>query len=569
MIDFILSIHWREPLWFLLILLPVLLWFVIQWLKSKHQQQFADKHLLPWIKADENKTIWQRIFSRDNAYFLAWLGFALAMAGPRLSVPQSDDPTQADLDIMLVVDLSRSMQARDIQPSRLRRATLEAYEFLSIVKSARVGVIVYAARPHLYVPLTTDKNALAFYLKELDTLELPTHGSDPIAAIKFAQARLSISANTKKHIIWMSDGDLEESQYAKLGVAINHPSIITHSFIIAAIEGAEIPTSDGSWLTIDGKAITTQVNTVRLSKTFKKWGGVLSILNDDESDWQAIYRQGILKSTATNDNQTEYWDELYAWFLVPAFILFFFALYPSLKTLFLLIMLASLVVFSNSFADEQYLPQLYKGAAAYKNDEFTESKTLFIQAVLSAKTNQERGMALHNLGNALFQVGDYKTAMQLYADALSHDASLHQSAENLKLSDELFTLLEKRMKPPSGGDGITSNNLLVDLPDVIPESATTQAVNLSKFTLPKLPKEKVDELLQKGLDHLKLIQSENNKSEAAIKAQLNMNEARQFLLGLGEEDTSSTALWKRLFEIEEGFPASLKKPEIIPGVRPW
>ena len=156
------SIQWQQPWWFLLALQPVMLWLILRWLAKKSQQDFADEHLLPWVKVPTHKTIWQNIISRDTAYFIAWIGFAMALANPQIPDTKVVDSNNANVDIMLVIDLSQSMYATDIKPSRLRRATLEAYEFLSLVKNARAGVVVYAARPHLFVPLTNDFNALRF-----------------------------------------------------------------------------------------------------------------------------------------------------------------------------------------------------------------------------------------------------------------------------------------------------------------------------------------------------------------------------------------------------------------------
>jgi Ca-activated chloride channel family protein len=116
--------------------------------------------------------------------------FSVSAAGPRIADKPMNAQNEIVLDVMLVVDLSQSMRATDIKPSRMRRATLEVYEFLSLAKNTRVGITVYAGRPHLFVPLTDDFSALKFYLKSLDSLQLPTLGGDASAALAFAQKEL-------------------------------------------------------------------------------------------------------------------------------------------------------------------------------------------------------------------------------------------------------------------------------------------------------------------------------------------------------------------------------------------
>jgi len=574
LLDGIMAIDWQRPFWLLLVLQPLFLWLAIQWQKSNHQQRFADKHLLPWIKVENSKTIWQKIFSRDVAYSLAWIGFALALAGPRIPDQSHSDPSQTKYDVMLVMDLSRSMYATDIKPSRLRRAVLEAYEFLSIAKSMRVSVIVYAARPHLYVPFTHDFNALKFYLKDTDTLELPTQGSDPAAAIRFAQKKLEELGGSQKSIVWITDGDLTAQQFEKLGQALKLSEISVHALGIATDENVAIPLADGSWLTNKGQGVITSANLDQLEKTIKKWGGVFSIVSDDESDWQRLYQQGILKDRAASQvKSSEQWKQLYPWFLLPAFLLLFSAYFPSLKTVLIILILSSFLAFTTAKAEEAYLDRILEGESGYLNEDFDHAKRAFIQAVLEANSSDDRAVALHNLGNSLFQMGDYATATRLYSDALRQNPKQEQSMHNQKLSYELYKALERRQRNQQmqGNLGTPSrNSLLQELPDRLPQSANTQAVIVSEFTLPKLPKEAQDKLLKKGLAHIKLLQANGEKNKQEAKEEHNLDEARLYLLGLGEQlKPSSNPLWKRLFEIEEGFPGDLDKPEEIPGVQPW
>lgn len=196
-------LEWQYPLFLLLAFQPLLLWMFLRALQHRKQQQFADPHLLPWIQVPEEETFWQKLFSRNVAYCLAWFFLALSLAGPRLPDTSQSNLQETQLDVMMVVDLSQSMHATDITPTRLRRAMLETYEFLKLAKNTKIGMVVYAARPHLFVPLTTDFNALKFYLKNLDSLQLPTQGSDAAAALKLALKELdSVKGDRKQVLLW-------------------------------------------------------------------------------------------------------------------------------------------------------------------------------------------------------------------------------------------------------------------------------------------------------------------------------------------------------------------------------
>jgi len=584
MTDFLININWRQPLWLLLMLQPLLLWLALRWLQSRKQQHFADEHLLPWIRVPKNQSIWQRIFSRDTAYFLAWLGFALALAGPRISDNKNPDPSQSKLDIMLVIDLSRSMYATDIKPSRLRRATLEAYELLSIAASskqqARIGIIVYAARPHLLVPLTTDFNALEFYLRDLDTLQMPTQGSNPTSAIILAQKELakSNSDSVSQNIIWLTDGDLSQSstdQLNHLKEAIQLSPIKTYLLALASTEGAAIPLTNGTWLESEGQAVISKPNFKQLELMLKSGGGAMSMVEDNESDWNRIYQQGILTSTlqTQDSNDNEQWQELYGWFLLPAIVLLFIALFPGIKALLIILVLTSIVAISKANADEAFIENTFEGVRGYVNKQYNLARSKFIQSVLTADTEKQRANALHNLGNALFQNGDYDGASKLFADALRYNPNQEQSFSNQKLSIELNQILQRRLRNARRQGNLATPgqiSMLVDLPAQLPERLNTRAVNVSEFKLPELPKKELNRLLEKGLAHIKLLQSDTTSSKAAIQQKQNVDEARLYLIGLQEQGSrSSNALWKRLFEIEEGFPGKLKKSKEIPGVQPW
>ncbi|MEE9327081.1 MAG: VWA domain-containing protein [Cocleimonas sp.] len=572
-LNFLQSIDWQRPYWLLLMLQPLLLWLIMRWLRSRNQQNYADKHLLPWVCVNNSKSLRQKIFSRDSAYVLAWVGFTLALAGARVPDTKYSGSSNVKLDVMLVMDLSRSMYATDIKPSRLRRAVLEAYEFLSLAKSLRVGIVVYAARTHLYVPLTNDLHALKFYLKDLDSMVLPTQGSDSVGALHFAQRELNKSKSNTKSIIWITDGDVDEKQLEPLQQLIIDSSITIHSLGIAANEGASIPLLDGTWLNDKGQGVITTTKFDQLTQFIKKGGGAISIVSDDESDWENIY-QGLLKDMkVTQESQLEHWKPLYMWFLLPAMVLFFIAYFPSFRAALVLIILSSFIAYSSVSADEAYVETLKKGEVVYQTENYEQAKSIFIQAVLQAKTENERAMALHNLGNTLFQIGNYKAATTLFEDALRYNAGQNGSVQNKELSHELHAIILKRrsaLSLPGRGDGQLNNGMLLDAGQQSPSSSKVITTAMTDVKLPEIPEVDLNRLLAKGLSRIELLEGNEQERQARLEEKKELDNARLYMLTLSEQTESNTnPLWKRMFEIEEGFAASLKVPEKVPGIKSW
>ena len=629
MLDFLLSISWRQPLWFLLALFPILLWLVLAWQKTYKQNRFADKHLLPWLEVQKKKSVLHFFFSRNSAYFLSWFLFSLALAGPRTPDKLATDQNQIVMDIMLVVDLSRSMKATDIKPSRIRRATLEAFDFLSMVKNARLGIIVYAGRPHLYVPLTSDLKALTFYVNDLDLLQLPTQGSDASAALMLAKKELLVTTDDKQQVIvWMTDGDFDvdvESEAQHINkleselMTISNANINTYILGLGTEEGAAIPLPDGRWLESEGQAVISRMNSKLLQRISKIGQSGLADnerfmeVSSDNADWDILYSQGMAKSLKLSKaDNIQQWIEFFPWVLFPAILFLIVALFPTnlltkkslnsfvaISILFFVVTIDSPLYAGDYTVNTNtatYDNSISLGIEAYKQNEFIKAKRHFIDSVQRAEEAKDdiqgaRAIALHNLGNTLFQIGDYATAAELFTDALRYAPEQQQSTKNQVLSVALFIEMEKRRKRKMNkGNFAAPDDIapLFDLPEQLPFMLSTKAIMLLKASLPKLPEEELNRFLENGLDKLDLLQGDDKlvnreysqhsqhsqysqHSQPYQQKQLDMQQARLYLMDKEEQnsDKSALPLWKRLFEIEEGFPGKLKEPKSIPGVRPW
>ena len=330
-------LSWREPLWLLLVFLPVSSWLFSSLIQRK-QSAYADAHLMPWLVSHQSRKIWQRLFSKNSAYIMAWVLFGIAAAGPRLPLELATQEQTTDMDIMLVVDVSRSMHVTDISPSRLRRAQIEIEEFLERAISSRVGVIIFAARPHLLAPLTSDHAALRFYLRALDTLVLPTHGSEPVTALMLAHKELAKSTNPTA-IIMLSDGDFTTIPDSSM-TTLKQANIPLFVLGLGNVEGEAIPLDNGEWLQYEGRPVISRLNEKNLRKIANLSGGKNVDDNqnyytpalDDDSDWQQLYDKGIARFTISpEEDSTDHHiicQELYHWPLFTSLMLFWLSLIP-------------------------------------------------------------------------------------------------------------------------------------------------------------------------------------------------------------------------------------------------
>ncbi|OQW97555.1 MAG: hypothetical protein BWK73_54155 [Thiothrix lacustris] len=247
--------------------------------------------------------------------------FAISLAGPRIPQTQPDDLRPAQFDVLVVLDISRSMQATDLAPNRLQRAALEMHEFLSIAQSSRVGIVVYGARPHLFAPLTNDANAVRFYLQHLETLVLPTHGTDHAAALDFAQQELAAREQAlPAAVLWITDGDIPADQHTTLQTraqALKAAGIPLYSLGVGTEDGEAISLPGGKWLEHEGQAVRSRRDSALLQSLTAQAGGAYSAVKDDASDWQTLYTNGIAQAfPAAAASDTQQWRELYVWTLL-------------------------------------------------------------------------------------------------------------------------------------------------------------------------------------------------------------------------------------------------------------
>ncbi len=570
---------WREPWWLLVGLFPLCLWIWQMLRRQKQSQAYADTALLPWVQV---ANLHWRNKIRPLLWWLFWLLVAISLAGPRL--PKTNNDTQdADKNILFVIDVSRSMLARDIPPNRLQRAALEVLEFLQISKArhnfSRIGILVYAARPHLLVPPSDDMNALKFYLEKLDTLVLPTRGSDPVAAINMANKVLQGRqySTLPSLIVWLTDGDFKNSNME----FINN-KLPLYILGLGTEDGDAIPLKQGKWLMSKGKTVRTALNSDLLQKLAHDNGGRFSLVKDDDSDWQNLY-QGIESAfprSISSKNQTQ-WDQLFIWALVPALLIFFLllSLPQGAMAILVLSLILGLLIPEQSYAAEHdkhaARSAMQAGIQAYREDQFDLAIKQFSQAVFDSKTDVERARALHNLGNSYFQQADYIAAAQVYRDALRYRKQHQATRQNLVLAERVQVALEEQLalqqQSLNEGESQVDGNRLEAIGNDLnwdQDSTKTsgESRNKSASGLPLMPiqSETLRHLVSKGLQRLGE-QGVNNFSEE-IRRKQSLAEAQ---IAMQQMDDNPAVFWKRLFEIEEGFPGSLEKPKEIPGVQPW
>lgn len=619
------SVYWREPLWLLLAFQPFVLLAMRRLSNKSKLSTYADPELQAWTSWHGIVKPLSLFFSRNTLYIASWLLLAISMAGPRLLLEQPASAESPNINVMIVVDVSRSMRTRDIEPSRLRRVQTEINELLQSAKNSRIGIILYTSRAHLLLPFTHDFNAVKYYLKFIDSISLPTYGSRPSDALALAGKEIeAASFDTRSTILWLTDGDLSNNSDSlkRVRAAINDlkkASIPLYILGLGSPEGDAIPDDESGWLQHQGRPVISRMDETLLTDLAKLGQGRFIIAQNDDSDWQYLYRQGMAAGSATLgdkiSNDETIWQELYPWFLFPAIVLLFICLMPyrlqsvSSPIVLLpmtLLILASLLptdeVSASDYSGEQanlayqsYVAEKFKQAADfyrqisgfhgrlgegnsyYRLAEYSQAITQFNQAVMLANNDQQRGSAIYNLANATFMTGDYALAAVLYRDSLLYRPSHEASTANLNISLSLQQLIKDQIQQGLAnrmGTGPRSARAEQGL-DINNQGSMAfdneEERKNADIPLPDIPPQELSKLLAKGLAHVRLAQ--DGSSSAGLIAGNKQSRWHQDItaarLRMRELEDLQVLLWKRLFEMEEGFPAPLEEAEIVPGILPW
>ncbi len=272
--------------------------------------------------------------SRPATRASLWLTGLLLLA-VALSRPQCGTRTELSkrygVDLVVLLDVSRSMLARDVQPDRLTRATLEVGSLLDQLAGDRVGVVVFAAEAFVQCPLTTDYQAAHLFLRSVGPGSVPQQGSDLGHALRAARQVLEQGENSQgrgKVVLLVSDGEDLEGDAGEAARALAEAGIRLHALAVGTAAGEPIPLLDargqvtGYKKDAAGRAVVTRLDLATLREVTSRGGGEVFELNSPDHGLPAFRAalDGLQKSELTSRLTVQYEDR-YAMAALPAFLL--------------------------------------------------------------------------------------------------------------------------------------------------------------------------------------------------------------------------------------------------------
>lgn len=380
----------------------------------------------------------------------------VALAGPtweRLPVPAVRS-TEA---LVIVLDLSRSMDANDLEPSRLSRARLKVLDLLERRESGQVALVVYTAHAFTVTPLTSDHATVAALVGSLSTDIMPSRGSYADAGIRKASELLAQSGIAAGEVLLITDAVTPQGAVAAEAlVAAGHR---LHVLGVGTPSGGPIPLKSGGFLTDGaGNLVLQQLRENDLKRLAVTGRGQYRRLEVGDGDLRAVLNAPAqTKTLETNELVTDRWRDFgpYLTLLLLPFAAALFRRGWVVALGFMVVLppdsvnagawqrpdqAASVLMAEEEYADaaQTFEDRRWKAAAQYRAGDY----------VGSAETLQDLQTAddHYNRGNALARLGQFPAAVEAY------DAALKIAPEHEDAAHNKALLLENMPPEDSGSD---------------------------------------------------------------------------------------------------------------------
>ena len=437
--------HWIRPEW--LYAIPVLLVLAVLLARGKlgsgNWQAVIDPALMPYVLSSDPGR------GTDHRWWLMGLGGVIALvalAGPAWQ--RIEQPVfRAEQALVVALDLSRSMDAQDVAPSRLQRAKLKILDMLDRRQSGQTALVVYSANAFTVTPLTTDNDTIASLVNSLDTDIMPSRGSYPEVAIAKGRQLLDQAKSGYGEVLLISDGG--SSPAASAAARDLKAAGYTLSILgVGTTEGAPIPRVTGGFVTDNrGQIAVPRLEERGLRTLAGEGGGRYARISADDRDLDALL-SGVGAAMGDDALATDRWQEEGPWLLLLLLPLAALAFRRGwVLVVIVFIMPMPQPAYAATWGDF-WLNKDQQGQKQLEAGNASEAAALFEnpdwQAVADYQAGDYAGAAkifsensdtrnLYNLGNAMAYQGELDAAIDAYEQVLDAEPDNEDAAYNLEL----------------------------------------------------------------------------------------------------------------------------------------
>jgi Ca-activated chloride channel homolog len=460
--------HFLRPFW--LLLAPVGAWLIWQLLRGRADgggwRAVVEPTLRPHVLAEPEVLRDSRLALL--AALTAWLLAVVGLAGPaweRLPVPAF----RSDEALVVALDLSRSMDAGDVEPSRLARAKLKLLDLLERRAAGQTALVVFSTHAFTVTPLTTDTRTIAALVSSVDTNIMPTQGGSIAAGLEKAATLLEQTGLRRGDVLLITDSEVADADLDLAGELAGDGYRVS-VLAVGTEQGAPIPRAEGGFVSdANGQVVIPQLDASSLQRLAAAGGGRYAVLAPNDRDLDTLFPATLSLDVALDDDAASEQYQADVW--LDRGILLVVVLLPLLALSFrrgwicvwLLVALAPLPR-AHAFewqdlwqrADQRAYDaleaqQAQQAAELFKNPEWRSAaqyRAEQFEASAASLANVDSAASHYNRGNALAKAGQLPAAIAAYDRALELDPANEDARYNRDLVEEFLRNNPEEQPPP-------------------------------------------------------------------------------------------------------------------------
>ena len=415
--------RFEDPIYlWLLLLVPVLVLVALLGHRKRKKQlkAFGEPELLKDLMPDVSA---YRPWVKLGLAVFAFALLVVMLARPQMGTKITHEKRNG-IEAVIAIDVSNSMMAQDVVPSRLEKSKLLIENLVDHFTHDRIGLVVFAGDAFVQLPITTDYVSAKMFLQNIDPSLVATQGTDIAKALNLSMRSFSQQKDIGKAVIVITDGEDHEGGALEAAKAANDKGVRVFILGIGSTKGAPIPLQEGGYLTDrSGQTVLTALNET-MCKEIAQAGKGTYIHVDNTNDAQEKLNDELAKLQRADTQAviySEYGEQFQAVCIIVIILLIAEILIldiknPKLRNIHLfgskkpMTMLLLLIVPTLAFAqsDRHFIRT---GNKLYRNQNYPKAEVEYRKAM---SQNGSNAHAVYNLGNALMmQQKDSAAIVQL------------------------------------------------------------------------------------------------------------------------------------------------------------
>lgn len=253
----------------------------------------------------------------------AFFFLVFAIANPQIKGAARNQNRQG-LDVMLIMDVSKSMLADDIKPNRLERSRQLMSLLIDRLSDNRLGMIWFAGRAYLQMPLTTDLSAAKLFLQTAGPDAVPTQGTVIGEALRLAGTSFNSKEQKYKAVILISDGEDHDPEALEIVEKLVQSGVMINTVGVGSVQGTVLidPATGQTKKDANGNTVISKMNEEQLRNLALKGNGTYVFLQDPAAAAQTLSEQlGSIEKKELENSESVQYNSYFYWFLAFSLML--------------------------------------------------------------------------------------------------------------------------------------------------------------------------------------------------------------------------------------------------------